>query len=97
MSVTTTSTTASNVPDVQEELLSLTLHLSEDGANWRTEVIEGESPDYVDTVAAAYLAERPAPMIQIDDDSTCWDLFPRTFSYLLQEMGIAEVPMAVTM
>lgn len=71
----------------ETELLTLTLHTSHDGQNWATVVFEGESPTFVDKQARAYLAEQPAGMILIDENSTRWHLFPRTFQALLGEQA----------
>ncbi len=60
-------------------LLALTLHISADQANWRRVVFEGESPDYIDEQAAAWLAERPYLTVELDEDSTCYGRFPKTF------------------
>ena len=61
------------------DLLALTLHVSDDQKTWHPFVFEGESPDYVDRQAAAWLKERPYLSVEMDD-STCYSRFPRTFN-----------------
>ncbi|MDX3019989.1 hypothetical protein [Streptomyces acidiscabies] len=63
------------------ELLTLTLLVSSDQANWHTIVFEGEDPAYVDKQAAAWLKERPYLSVEMGD-VTCYGQFPRTFNEL---------------
>lgn len=63
------------------DLLTLTLHVSDDQKTWHPIVFEGESPAYVDKQAAAWLKERPYLSVEMDD-STCYGQFPRTFNAL---------------
>lgn len=53
------------------DLLTLTLHVSDDQKTWHPIVFEGESPAYVDKQATAWLKERPYLSVEMDD-STCY-------------------------
>ncbi|MGW0537587.1 hypothetical protein [Streptomyces sp. NPDC003032] len=61
------------------DLLTLTLHVSDDQKTWHSTVFEGESPVYVDKQADAWLKERPYLAVEMDG-STCCGQFPRAFN-----------------
>ncbi|MFB7918944.1 hypothetical protein [Streptomyces sp. NPDC056061] len=61
------------------DLLTLTLNVSDDQETWHRIVFEGESPAYLDKQAAAWITERPYLAVEMDEASTCFDQFPRTF------------------
>ena len=67
-------------------LLSLTLSVSRDQVRWHLLTFEGESAAYVDRQAAAYLAQHGDLSVQLDDDTTRWDIFPRTFRRVLDTL-----------
>lgn len=61
------------------DLLTLTLHVSDDQKTWHPIVFEGESPVYVDKQDATWLKERPSLAVEMDG-LTCYGQFPRAFN-----------------
>lgn len=72
---------------------SLVVHVTTDQTSWRSLLFEGESPRYVDQQAAAWLQANPHLIAEIDQENTCWSLFPRTFQAVL-EPALAIQPLS---
>lgn len=70
----------------------LLVHVSADQRSWHSVLFEGESPKYVDRQASAYLRANPHLSAEIDQESTCWSLFPRTFNAVLAP-ALAQQPL----
>ncbi|MFJ8027810.1 hypothetical protein [Streptomyces sp. NPDC096311] len=68
------------------DLVTLTLHVSDDQKTWHPIDFDGESPAHVDKQAAAWLKERPDLTVEIDD-STCYGEFPRTFNEMFASIA----------
>ncbi|WP_424862876.1 hypothetical protein [Streptomyces sp. MMS24-I29] len=68
------------------DLLTLVLNVSDGQAAWHHIAFEGESAAYVDQQAAAWVKDRPYLAIGMDEASTRWDLFPRTFDAVIRKL-----------
>ncbi|MFF8917473.1 hypothetical protein ACF08M_30235 [Streptomyces sp. NPDC015032] len=67
------------------DLVTLTLHVSDDLKTWNPIDFDGERPAYVDK-AAAWFKERPYLAVELND-STCYLQFPRTFNEMLASVA----------